>query len=206
MKELSSPELPQFHEKLVTAVMIDFPEVREVLVSFPDEWEIVRSFRWQDLPVYAAALPWEEEKPRRDQFYGLSAEINLTLKKYRHLKLFEPWPQPVIPIVWDVEKGEGRVARGGHIDVRLQPIAEAQVWAGDTFGLIWECYPTQSRRKEDWQEELATFWRAVEADMRVTKLFTQPHDSAVPQGYTDFLHTLGYQPDPDFRLWWSKEL
>lgn len=205
MRELPPAEPWPLSEKLITAVMIDFPEVQEVLVSFPDAWELVRSFPRQEIPLYAAALPWETEKPRRDHFYGLSAEINLTLTQYRQYKLFQPWPQPVIPVAWDVEKGEGRVVRGGRLNVRLQPIAEAQVWAGNLFGLVWECYPTQSQRREGWQAELAAFWRAVEADMRVAKLFTQPHDPALPEGYTDFLDALGYAPDREFARWWSKQ-
>lgn len=78
----------------------------------------------------------------------------------------------MIPVVWNVKKGEGRVVRGGHLNVRLQVITEAQVWAGDLFGLSWECCPTQSRRREGWQAQLAAFWRAGEANMRVAKLFT----------------------------------
>ena len=41
--------------------------------------------------------------------------------------------------------------------------------------------------------------------MQADKLFTQPHDPAFAEGYTDFLSDLGYQPDSDFPLWWSKE-
>lgn len=204
MKELSSPEPWQAQEKLVTTVTRDFPEVREVLVSFQDEWELVQSFRRQDLPLYAAAFPWEEERPRRDHFYGLSTAINLSLNKYRHLQLFEPWMQPTTRIAWYGEADEGRVLPGGHLDVRLQPIAEAQVWAGDTYGVVWECYPVALQRQEQWQEELAAFWCAVEGDMHVDKIFTQPHEPDFPEGYTEFLGALGYQPDPTFPLWWSK--
>ena len=174
-------------------------------VSFSDQWELIRSFWRHDVPLYAAGLPPTQERPRHDHFYGLSPAINLTLTKYRAYKLFEPWTQPVIPVVWDLVRGQGRVAPGGHLDVRIQPIAEAQVWTGDIYGVVWEVYAVESRHRDNWQEELATFWRAVEADMRVARLFTQPHDPAFPEGYADFLSELGYQPDPDFPLWWSKE-
>ena len=205
MKERSSLEPRPFSEKLVTAVAIDFPEVREILVNLPEQWELIGSVHRGDLPLYAASLPWSMEKPRRDHFHGLSAEINLTLHKYRHAKLFEPWPQPVIPVAWNAQSGEGKTMRGGSLDVRLQSVAEAQVWAGSIFGVVWEAYSFESRRREHWKEDLAVFWQAVEADMQVAKLFTQPFDPEFAEGYTDFLSALGYQPDTDFPLWWSKE-
>ena len=193
-------------EKLVTAVELDFPAVSNILVSFPEKWELVGSFhRQDDLRVYAAGLPRSQESPRRDQFHGLSPEINLTLKTYRPYKLFEPWPQPVLPMVWDMARQEGRIVKGGRLDVRLQPIAEAQAWTGRIFGVLWECYAYETRRRDRWQEELATFWQAVETDMNVAKIFTHPQDPAFSEGYPDFLAALGYQPDRDFPEWWSKE-
>ena len=84
-------------------------------------------------------------------------------------------------------------------------VARAKVWSSDVFGLIWECYAFESGRRDNWRDELTTSWRAVEADMRAVRLCTQPRNPAFPDGYTDFLSELGYQPDPDFPLWWSKE-
>jgi hypothetical protein len=205
MHELPRPEREPVTTKLVTAVTTDFPEAREVLVSYPDQWELIHSWRRQDWPLYAAGLPPTQERPRRDHFRGLPPAINLALTTYRAYKLFEPWPQHVIPVHWDPAQGEGRVAPGGYFNVRLQPIAKAQVWTGDRYGLIWECYAVDSQRREHWQAELATFWRAVEHDMDVAKTFTQPHEPAFPDGYTDFLSALGYQPDADYPLWWSRE-
>lgn len=204
MKEISSPEPWQLPERLVTAVARDFPEAQEILVGFRDEWELVRSLGRQDQPLYAAAFPWEEERPRRDHFSGLSAGVNLSLNQYRHHQLFRPWKQPTIQIAWDMETGEGRVLPGGHLNVRLQCVAEAQVWAGESVGVIWECYLLASEKPEQWQEELAAFWGAVEADMRVAKIYTLPQDPAFPEGYSEFLEALGYQPDSAFPLWWSK--
>jgi hypothetical protein len=205
MERPPSDEPPRFRQKLVTVVAADFPAAREVLVSYPDQWELIGSWRRQDWPLYAAGLPPTPERPRRDHFRGLPPAINLALTTYRAYKLFEPWPQHVIPVHWDPVQSQGRVAPGGHFHVRLQPIAKAQVWTGADVGLIWECYTTESRRREHWQEELATFWRAVEHDMDVVKTLTQPHEPAFPDGYTDFLSALGYQPDADYPLWWSRE-
>lgn len=194
-----------FTEKLLTAVQLDFPAASEILVSFPEEWELIQVLKRDDGSLYAAALPVQVERVDQDQFHGLSPAINRTLNRYRHYKLFEPWPTPVLPISWDPVKGEGRVARGGRLDVRLQPIAQAQAWMGTLFGVLWECYWFDPRRADHWQTELKAFWQAVEADMPVVKLFTQPQEPAFPAGYPEFLAALGYQPDRDFPAWWSKE-
>jgi hypothetical protein len=200
------PKPKPFAEKLTAAVAGDFPEARDVLVSFPDEWQLVRSFRRADTPLYAAAWPWETEKPRRDHFYGLSEEINLSLNRYRFAQLFRPWPQPVIRVAWDAAAGEGRVVPGGHLDIRLEPIAQAQVWSGETYAVLWECFVLDSSRREEWQDELIQFWHTVEEDMGVSKIFTLPRDPAYPTGYTEILSELGYQPDTKFSAWWSREL
>jgi hypothetical protein len=194
-----------FVEKLLTTVQLDFPAATEILVSFPDEWELIQTLKRNDWPLYAAALPVQAEKADDDHFYGLSPAINRTLNKYHHYKLFEPWPAPVLPVSWDAVKGEGRIERGGRLDVRLQPIAEAQAWTGGMFGVLWECFMFETRHQTHWQEELAAFWQAVENNMKVAKIFTQPHDPAFSEGYPDFLAALGYQPDRDFQEWWSKE-
>lgn len=204
MSEIPTSE--EFTKKLITAVPVDFPEAREVLVSFPDEWELLGSFRHADTPLYAAAFPWEEERPRREHFYGLSPEINLSLNKYRHAQLFRPWPQPVIRVAWDAVVGEGRVLPGGHLNIRLEPMAQAQVWVGDTYAVLWECYLFDSSRRKVWQNDLIQFWRVVEQDMGVSKIFTQPRDPAYPTGYTDLLAGLGYGPDSEFPQWWSRDM
>jgi hypothetical protein len=198
------PKPKPFAEKLTAVVARDFPDAQDVQVSFPDEWELIRSFRRDDMPLYAAAWPWEEERPRRDHFRGLPADINLTLNRYRHHWLFRPWPQPTLRVTWDADAGAGRVAPGGHLDIRLEPIAKAQVWAGETCAVLWECYLLGSLRQEEWQDELIQFWQTVEEDMGTEKIFTQPRDPAYPEGYTDLLSELGYRPDADFPLWWSK--
>ena len=88
----------------------------------------------------------------------------------------------------------------------MQPIGQAQAWTGETFGVLWEGYAFETLRQQpNWQEELALFWRAVENDMQVQTIFTQPHEPAFEEGYTEFLNGLGYAPDPNFERWWRKE-
>jgi hypothetical protein len=40
--------------------------------------------------------------------------------------------------------------------------------------------------------------------MAVNKIFIHPHEPTFEEGYTEFLKSLGYAPDPEFERWWSK--
>jgi hypothetical protein len=193
-------------EKLTVAAALDYPTATEILVSFPDKWELVGLFKRVDRPLYVAGFPPSQERVQSDQFFGLPAEINRSLTTYRFYKLFEPWPQPSVLVDWNEAKGEGRVLAGGHLRVQLQPLGQAQAWTGHRFGVLWECYLHETRRSKTWQEELRQFWQVVEEDLEVRKIFTQPHEPTFEEGYTDFLSNLGYTSDPDFERWWSKEV
>jgi hypothetical protein len=191
-------------EKLTIAVAKDFPGA-EVLVSFPDSWQLVHRFQSAQEPHYVAGFPPSYEKSHSNQFLGLSAEINRSLTTYRLYRLFEPWPTPLLRVVWDKGRNEGRVLDGCRLRIQLQPIGQAQIWKGKSFGLLWECYLYESRQQQtNWQKELGTFWQAVERDMGVSRIFTQPHEPTFEQGYPEFLSHLGYAPDPEFEHWWSK--
>ena len=62
--------------------------------------------------------------------------------------------------------------------------------------MLWEAYFHETqRRAANWQDDLYEFWRAVEEDMGVARIFTQPHEPTFEQGYTDFLSHLGYAPE-----------
>ena len=93
----------------------------------------------------------------------------------------------------------------GDLKVRLQPVGQAQAWWGEVFGVIWEGYFAEGGRGEDWQAELASFWRAVEQDMGCLEIFTQPREPTWPEGYTGFLSRLGYAPAPGYPDWWRAE-
>lgn len=197
----------ELRPKLTVAVALDYPEAAEILVSFPDRWELVHQIRRADgTSLYIAGFPPSQEEPRRDKFYGLPPEINLTLTTYRLYKFFQPWPMPSIIVGWDEITGTGQVERMGDLKIQLQPLGQAQAWCGDQFGVIWECYFHETRRREaDWQDELLAFWRAVEKDIGVEKVFAEPHEPTFEEDYTGFLARLGYVPDPDYPRWWSKE-
>jgi hypothetical protein len=82
----------------------------------------------------------------------------------------------------------------------------AQVWHGDRDAVLWECYMSEQARMENWQEELADFWQAVERDVGVERFFTQPHEPTFIEGYRKFLRRPGYAPDTTYDSWWSKHL
>jgi hypothetical protein len=43
--------------KLTVAVGLDYPAASEVLVSFPDQWDLIYLTQWEDTPLYIAGLP-----------------------------------------------------------------------------------------------------------------------------------------------------
>jgi len=193
--------------KLTVAASIDYPAASDILVSYPDQWELIHHLRREDTHLYIAAMPPSQEGPRRDNFYGLSPEINVTLTTYRLYRFFQPWPMPSVIASWDETTGTGRVEGQGDLKIQLQPLGQAQAWFGHTFGVLWECYFHETRRREpNWQDELYTIWQTVEQDMGVAKLFTQPHEPTFAEGYTDFLSRLGYAPSLAYPRWWSKSI
>jgi hypothetical protein len=151
------------------------------------------------------AIITQRRRARRDRFYGLASEVNLELTTYRLYSFFQPWPIPSVIVSWDEATGMGQVEKMGDLKIQLRPVGQAQIWKGRTCGVIWECYFHETgRRAATWQDELYQFWRAVEEDMRVARIFTQPHEPTFEEGYTGFLGHLGYAPDPACPEWWSK--
>src|SRR5262245_24140495 len=137
---MSKPDDISGRKKLKVVATDDYPAASEILLSFPDKWEWVHSFNWGSNPTYLAAFPASLEPVWRDHFFGLSSEINSSLTRYRLYQLFEPWPQSIFLVAWDEVRNKGHVLGGGHLRVHLQPIGQAQVWYGETYGVTWECY------------------------------------------------------------------
>jgi len=191
--------------KLVEAAATDYPAASEILVSFPDKWELIQQMRREDTHLYIAAMPSRQQEARLDHFQGLPPEVNLELTSYRLYRFFQPWPMPSIIASWDEATGTGRVLKAGDLEIQLQPLGQGQAWTGQTSGVLWECYLNEAGREANWQETLYQVWQAVERDMKVAKIFTQPHEPTFQEGYTEFLDRLGYQPDPQSPGWWSKE-
>lgn len=108
---------------------------------------------------------------------------------------------PSIHVSWDETTGTGQVAGAGDLKIQLNSLGIAQAWYGQRVGVIWECYFSAEEIEEvTW----FAFWQAAERDMGVGKIFTEPHEPTLEEGYTNFLSRLGYAPDPDYPRWWSK--
>lgn len=199
------------NEKLVTAVSKSYPEASEILVSFPEHWELVQRIDQRMTkrvsPLYIAAMPPELERPRRDHFAGLPREINLSLDSYRLYRFFQPWPMPTILVHWNPYLASGRVVGQKEMKLQLQDIGDAQTWTGPEFGVLWECFlHSRGRDLPDWRDTLAQLWQVVEQSMGVRMIYTAPHEPTFEEGYTDFLSQLGYAQDERYPLWWSKTL
>lgn len=192
-----------FPTKLTEAVAQYYPGA-EILVSFPDKWQWITSFKREYTSLYVAGLPPTLEQLSSTHFRDLSPEINHSLTRYRLYKLFEPWPSQRFQVAWNTHTGEGQLQDHGRPQVQLRPIGQAQAWTGNRYGLLWEAYLFDSQQQPYWMDTLGQFWQAVEQDMRVDTIFTQPHEPTFSEGYTDFLSRLGYGPDPDFAGWWRK--
>ena len=205
MERKTSPlSLP---EKLTTSAAIDYLAASEIVVSFPDDWELVVTIRGSDTPLYyVAGMPRSVERSHSDHFYGLSPEINRSLTTYRLYKLFEPRIVPQFQVAWRTDLSQGRIIGGPELKVHLQPLGQAQIWQGDTYSLIWECYLFDAyRQRPTWLDTLTAFWQAVETDLQTAKIFTEPREPTFENGYKEFLSNLEYSPNPEFKGWWHKE-
>ena len=189
---------------LVEVAQQDFPTAEEVLVSFPDQWEFLDVVQHEGGNLYVAGFPIERAFSGREHFEGLPPEINVDLVFYRLYKFFQPWPMPQVVIAWNEHKREGQVLENRGYKLQLQPVGQAQAWFGLTHAILWEAYFAESRRFASWENTLVQVWGVVEKDLDVPKIFTAPHEPAFPHGYRDFLTRLGYAPDTDHSLWWSK--
>ncbi|MSP14814.1 MAG: hypothetical protein EXR62_17870 [Chloroflexi bacterium] len=89
------------------------------------EWKVVPILRRGVTPLYIAGLPASQERPSRDHFHGLQAEVNLALTQYRMYKL-QPWPIPSFLVGLNPEAGSGKVLKARDLKVQLNPIGQGQ--------------------------------------------------------------------------------
>jgi len=50
-------------------------------------------------------------------------------------------------IAWNSQVGEGRIIGRSGLQVQLQPVGQAQIWTGDAYGVLWECYGFEPQRQ-----------------------------------------------------------
>lgn len=196
------------HLPLLSAVIKQaYPDANEVLAPFVDDLRFVGHIETDETALYIARYPTRHEHATRNHYPELSAEINMSLRFYRDYRLFLPWPQQTLVVTLDSTPANGRigvVSGYGDLRVALHQVGQAQAWFGDTTAVLWECYVTEQRRHESWRDELRAFWTTVETDLDRSTFFTLPHEPTFPEGYTEFLTALGYQPDQAYSRWWSK--
>lgn len=205
------PKSPESREKLKEAVARAYPQASEILVSFPDDWnliDVLPAGQGERTALYIAALPVEPERPSRNHFAGLPAEVNLELTHYRLYRFFEPWNMPTLYVDWNAWQGKGTVAGHGPTKIQLNDMGDAQTWTGKRYGVLWEClFHSRGQERANWQERLAQVWRVVEKEMRVERIFTPGHDPEFEQSfYQEFLRGLGYLPIKADATWWSKTI
>jgi hypothetical protein len=165
---------------------------------FIDEAELIGVLSEGEHHLFLAG--YEKEPVRRGsshEFPFLSPAENTGLHTYRDLRPLLPWPQPVIGVSWNPEKGSGRVVSGPtRANVIMQPVGQAQVWYGNEVGVLWEAY-----LHHGYDPLLPHLWEQVEkflASQGVSKMYTLAHDPEYEQEfYTAFLTARGYTPLSD---------
>jgi len=202
--ERERPLLP--HPRLLVEAVAHDYSVAEIQVSFPEQWQWVATLNAGSTPLYLAGLPPSQEALRGHHFYGLPAAINRSLTHYRLYKLFDPWPSQQFQIVWHEDASEGRLVGAGQPRLQLRPRGQAQVWTGDSYGVLWEAYlygaEPQAGEWEIWRQ----LWQAVGQQMGVQTIFTGTYEPAFPGEYPRFLRELGYEPDLRYPRWWRKQV
>lgn len=209
---------------LAGAILADYPGASQVLLSFPDDWEIVAKLTRGERTIYVGAFAPEQQRPDRDHFCGLSAATNLALDRYRHYKFFTPWAMPSLYVRFVNGSDTGHVVGYGPLRVQMREVGQAQVWysssprsreeldsaeSASTGGvaLIWECYTFTTCRDAGWLEGLSALWQVIECDLNaigIRQIYTQPKEPTISDGYEDLLLNLGYAPDGECPAWWSK--
>jgi len=193
-------------EKLVAAIAADYPTASEILIQFPEEW-VFTAYLPGDPPLYVGG--WCQEEPvRSDHFYDLPRQVNENLNRYTFYKFFQPQLTPSLLIAWKEAESRGQVIGFQGAKIQMWPVGQAQVWHGDTYAVLWECYFfSTGRERSGWESRLEEIWRKVEEDVGAKVFYTHSQEPAWPEGrtsYQSFLSRLGYAPSEASPGWWSK--
>lgn len=138
-------------------------------------------------------------RPYLADFPFLTLEENAALSCYRQGWPVEPWPQPLVDILWAGHRGDSVLMDVRQVDVLLKPVGTVQLWWGDEIGVIWEAVfdPLPSRNQEPLLHQL---WAACEDSLRsksVRFIHTYGRDPVVEDAvYGSFLWERGYRRDP----------
>jgi hypothetical protein len=170
-----------------------------LLGSFIDEAESLGVLESEDFLCFVMAYEVEEESPSSNRHHFLTPEENRMLRFYRHLRPVEPWPQPIIGVVWDAARGEGRVSGTHRVDVVMKSIGNAQMWWGGEVAVLWEAFfDERVRHRDDHELFLHQLWEQCEAylaEQGVKRVYTLGRDPVFDDAfYRAFLVARGYEP------------
>jgi hypothetical protein len=169
-----------------------------LLGSFIDEAESLGILESEGFLGFVMAYEVEEGSPSPNRHHFLTSEENRMLRFYRHLRPVEPWPQPVIGVIWNAARGEGRVAGTYRVDVVLKNIGNAQLWWGGEVAVLWEAFfDGRVRNRGDHELLLHRLWLRCEEYLKeqgVKRVYTLGRDPVFDDDfYRAFLMARGYE-------------
>ena len=191
------------------------------LVSNPEVWEqLYKRFPYltdQPLTLYGAggddlvigtleADQWlafvtadDQPPPYPPDFPLLTQGENRGLARYVQVQVLEPWPQPLIDVVWGGQGAEV-ASRIRRVEVNMKPVGSGQLWYGGETGVFWEALLTPPAGARSGHSVLNRLWASCEAYLAaqgVRFVHTYDRDPAFEAtAYVAFLHGRGYTHDP----------
>lgn len=149
--------------------------------------------------LLAFVLASDHKLPYPPDFPFLTPDENRGLSRYVQLQPLEPWPQPLVNVVWG-NQGAGVVSSVERVDVLMNPIGYSQLWYGGETGVLWEAYferPVRARPGHD--TLLHRLWELCEeylAAKGVRFIHTYSRDITFNEvWYADLLRARGYVQD-----------
>ena len=124
---------------------------------------------------------------------------NRGLARCVQVQVLEPWPHPLIDVVWGGQGAEV-VSRVARVEVCLKPVGSGQLWYGGRVGVLWEALLTPSTGARSGHDALLhRLWEMCEAYLAVKGVrfvHTYDRDPAFEAtAYAAFLHGRGYAHD-----------
>lgn len=140
----------------------------------------------------------DETTPYQPDFPLLSRQENAILNHYVQVQLLEPWPRPLVDVVWGSRSVEMNLIE--HVDLHMKPAGFAQLWYGGETGVIWEAFFQPATLWKAYDALLHRLWKLCEAYLAakgVRYVHTYSRNPRFDEGwYAAFLDDRGYHADP----------
>jgi hypothetical protein len=189
--------LEQEKTHLSAAIKENYPAVARIIMPLLDRWEFVHRIDNGVSFLYVASLPVAKFVAEPDEYYDLPPAINLQLHYLKLYSLFQPNIAGN-----DTDSLSHPLKQHNGFDVQIVLQGEAKAWFGKNLGIIQHC---RVHKNSDLDNNVAyMFWRSVEYDIHVNKIFTPTIGVFWDNNYTQFLSRLGYVMEPKYDGWWSK--